>query len=178
MRVYACCCIAVTVCSCVCESSWAVGLGKGETQSAEYFGPDCSLRTLFVEITQMSVLWSRVRFYSRKCTCPHQGRCPSGDDPTTNTTVETDCTGVNGGLLGNLCHVDCSNRYAYTRTHHNLSIPPWVLTSTLRLQRDLRSPNRHVFVQRRLHRHQLWIKNRIFLRTSFLESDGTQVVYH
>jgi hypothetical protein len=30
---------------CVCDSSWAVGLGPGETQVPEWFGPDCSLRT-------------------------------------------------------------------------------------------------------------------------------------
>jgi len=29
---------------CVCDSSWEVGLGDGETQEPEWFGPDCSLR--------------------------------------------------------------------------------------------------------------------------------------
>lgn len=29
--------------TCVCDSSWSVGLGEGETQLPEYFGPDCSL---------------------------------------------------------------------------------------------------------------------------------------
>jgi len=29
---------------CLCESSWAVGLLANETQEAEWFGPDCSLR--------------------------------------------------------------------------------------------------------------------------------------
>lgn len=28
---------------CVCDSSWSVGLGSGETQEPEWFGPDCSL---------------------------------------------------------------------------------------------------------------------------------------
>jgi hypothetical protein len=46
---------------CLCDSSWSVGLDSGETQLAEYFGPDCSLR-----------------------------RCPSADDPWT-TVDETDC---------------------------------------------------------------------------------------
>lgn len=33
---------------CLCDSSWTVGLGSGETQEPEWFGPDCSLRnTLF-----------------------------------------------------------------------------------------------------------------------------------
>ena len=51
---------------CICDSyNWAVGLDSGERQLAEYFGPDCSLR-----------------------------RCPSGDDPLTDTD-ETDCTGKN-----------------------------------------------------------------------------------
>ena len=27
---------------CVCDSSWPVGYGAGETQLSEYFGPDCS----------------------------------------------------------------------------------------------------------------------------------------
>jgi hypothetical protein len=71
---------------CVCDSSWAVGLGDAETQTPEYFGPDCSLR-----------------------------HCPSGDDPNTSAD-ETDCNGVDAaggqgtGTSGNLCHVDCSNR--------------------------------------------------------------------
>lgn len=65
---------------CVCDSSWTVGLGNGETQEAEFFGPDCSKR-----------------------------HCPSGDDPLTSED-ETDCEGVNGGAAGNLCHVDCSRR--------------------------------------------------------------------
>lgn len=46
---------------CVCDSSWEVGLGSGQTQEPEWFGPDCSLR-----------------------------HCPSGDDPST-TVDETDC---------------------------------------------------------------------------------------
>lgn len=29
---------------CVCDSSWAVGLGSGDTQEPEWFGPDCSYR--------------------------------------------------------------------------------------------------------------------------------------
>jgi len=66
---------------CVCDSSWTVGLADGETQEAEFFGPDCSKR-----------------------------HCPSGDDPLTTDVDETDCEGVNGGASGNLCHVDCSRR--------------------------------------------------------------------
>jgi hypothetical protein len=74
---------------CVCDSGWSVGLGNGETQSPEWFGPNCSLR-----------------------------RCPTGDDPST-TAVETDCyqdTTANDvytgqtGATGNLCHVECSNQ--------------------------------------------------------------------
>lgn len=49
---------------CVCDSSWEVGLGSGQTQEPEWFGPDCSLR-----------------------------HCPSGDDPST-TVDETDCYNV------------------------------------------------------------------------------------
>lgn len=29
---------------CVCDSDWPVGLNRGETQTPEYFGADCSLR--------------------------------------------------------------------------------------------------------------------------------------
>lgn len=71
---------------CVCDSSWTVGLSSGQTQTPEWFGPDCSLK-----------------------------HCPSGDDPLTSTN-ETDCYGVTAtggtgvGLTGNVCHVDCANR--------------------------------------------------------------------
>lgn len=80
---------------CLCDSAWSVGLGDGQTQLAEWFGPDCSLR-----------------------------RCPSGDNPMT-TAIETNCSaitppgysntsGVNTshiiGKNGNLCHVECSNQ--------------------------------------------------------------------
>lgn len=81
---------------CLCDSSWTVGFDATETQLAEYFGPDCSLR-----------------------------HCPSGNDPMT-TADETDCENLlqdpytfkttntagtaNTGASGNLCHVDCSNR--------------------------------------------------------------------
>lgn len=47
---------------CVCDSAWEVGYGAGQTQAAQFYGTDCSLR-----------------------------RCPSGDDPRTPDTVETDC---------------------------------------------------------------------------------------
>lgn len=71
---------------CLCDSSWSVGLGSNETQEAEWFGADCSLR-----------------------------HCPSGDDPRT-TVDETNCynkTAKNSnstGERGNKCQVDCSNQ--------------------------------------------------------------------
>lgn len=71
---------------CLCDSSWLVGYRPGETQEAEFFGADCSLK-----------------------------HCPTGDDPVTDED-ETDCEGVSlpnsniTGQIGNLCHVDCSNR--------------------------------------------------------------------
>lgn len=49
---------------CICDSSWEVGLGSGQMQEPEWFGPDCSLR-----------------------------HCPSGDDPNT-IEDETDCFNV------------------------------------------------------------------------------------
>jgi hypothetical protein len=74
--------------TCLCDSSWAVGLRSGETQLAEYFGPQCQYR-----------------------------RCPSGDDPHTSLVDETNCTGkiqteggMTAGRAGNICHLDCSNR--------------------------------------------------------------------
>ena len=73
---------------CLCDSAWSVGLGSGETQVPEWFGPDCSFR-----------------------------HCPSGQNPdTASVRNETDCQGVTAeggqgvGKAGNLCHVDCSNR--------------------------------------------------------------------
>mmetsp|Transcript_19972 Transcript_19972/g.23686 ORF Transcript_19972/g.23686 Transcript_19972/m.23686 type:complete len:410 (+) Transcript_19972:37-1266(+) len=76
-----------TMHGCVCDSSWPVGLGAGETQTAEYFGGNCARR-----------------------------HCPTGDDPRTMGIDETNCTGkvAPGGFgvggPGNLCHVDCSGR--------------------------------------------------------------------
>lgn len=81
--------------ACLCDSSWTVGLAGTETQLPEYFGAFCELR-----------------------------RCPSGNDPMTTATDETDCENkiqdpttavitddnVNGGASTNLCHVDCANR--------------------------------------------------------------------
>ena len=75
-----------TMYSCVCDSSWPVGLEKGEWQKAEWHGPDCSLK-----------------------------RCPHGDDPVTAAN-ETNCEGVTppggseSGKAGNGCVVECSNR--------------------------------------------------------------------
>jgi hypothetical protein len=73
---------------CLCDSSWTVGFGSGETNTAEYFGPACEYR-----------------------------HCPSGDDPFTRNVDETNCQGKTSpsggsdvGALGNKCHVDCSNR--------------------------------------------------------------------
>ena len=47
---------------CVCDSAWKVGLDANETQTPEWFGPDCSLR-----------------------------HCPTGDDPET-LVDETNCS--------------------------------------------------------------------------------------
>ena len=71
---------------CLCDSSWPVGLGSGQRQASEWFGPDCSQR-----------------------------HCPSADDPIT-AVDETNCYNVTAaggsgvGQAGNLCHVDCANR--------------------------------------------------------------------
>ena len=82
--------------ACVCDSTWNVGLGSGETQESEFFGPSCEFR-----------------------------RCPSGDDPSTAHVDETDCEGksMTGGKEvgrhGNKCHIDCSNR---GKCDHNLGL--------------------------------------------------------
>jgi hypothetical protein len=65
---------------CVCDSSWSVGLEAGDVQESEWFGPDCSLR-----------------------------HCPTGDNPKT-IVDETNCTGINGGVTGNLCLVECASQ--------------------------------------------------------------------
>jgi hypothetical protein len=105
---------------CVCDSTWPVGYGAGQTQATQWFGVDCSQR-----------------------------RCPSGRDPRA-TADETDCAyftdngatwrgdigsdgvnykpgatlpagvtivtpatgtpGVDVGAVGNLCYVECSRR--------------------------------------------------------------------
>lgn len=117
---------------CVCDSAWSVGFASGQTQAAQYYGPDCSLK-----------------------------HCPSGDDPRTTLVVESDCTymsangaayhgpigsdgvkypyypgvalpagvtiataatctgaaiGTTCGAPGNLCFVECSNRGTCDRT--------------------------------------------------------------
>lgn len=73
--------------ACVCDSTWAVGLGANEIQLAEFFGPACELR-----------------------------RCPSADDPLTTLVDETDCYQLSqqsgGDAVGesqNICHVNCAN---------------------------------------------------------------------
>lgn len=47
---------------CVCDSAWDVGYADGQAQTPQWFGPDCSMK-----------------------------HCPSGDDPRTTDTDETDC---------------------------------------------------------------------------------------
>ncbi|EQC29014.1 hypothetical protein SDRG_04104 [Saprolegnia diclina VS20] len=76
---------ATRIYGCVCDSSWPVGLGAGQTRVAEWFGADCSMR-----------------------------HCPSGDDPMT-AEDETNCGGVAApggavGAVGNLCYNECSGR--------------------------------------------------------------------
>lgn len=42
---------------CVCDSSWTVGLGPGEVQEPEWFGPDCAFRKLFYSICNVYFLF-------------------------------------------------------------------------------------------------------------------------
>lgn len=78
---------------CLCDSIWEVGLDKGETQVAEWFGPDCSQR-----------------------------RCPSGDDPWT-TVDETDCNKKydNGGSVASLITVSVASNVAASATTTTLT---------------------------------------------------------
>ena len=41
---------------CVCDSSWVVGLGSGERQEPEWFGADCSLRTLLSNTSTLTLM--------------------------------------------------------------------------------------------------------------------------
>ena len=101
---------------CLCDSSWEVGLLNGTRQEAEWFGIDCSLRkcfpvhlTLFMIYTCMQSLITLLLLLLSLVWYVMSGHCPSSEDLNTNIT-ETNCTAVNGGAQGNLCHVDCSNR--------------------------------------------------------------------
>eukprot|EP00602_Paraphysomonas_sp_CaronLab_P000857 CAMPEP_0185030848 /NCGR_PEP_ID=MMETSP1103-20130426/17941_1 /TAXON_ID=36769 /ORGANISM="Paraphysomonas bandaiensis, Strain Caron Lab Isolate" /LENGTH=634 /DNA_ID=CAMNT_0027566127 /DNA_START=316 /DNA_END=2221 /DNA_ORIENTATION=+ len=47
---------AKSVMGCLCDSSWAVGLGAGETQLAEFFGPDVNSADARQAMTQLQVL--------------------------------------------------------------------------------------------------------------------------
>ena len=109
--------------ACICDSSWPVGLGSGETQQSEWFGPDCSLR-----------------------------RCPTGDDPMTPYKNETDGYAVTAeggrgiGRDGNLVHVDCSNQGICNhltgtsqKQHINSPYFYWLLTAHTLISRELSS---------------------------------------
>lgn len=110
---------------CVCDSSWTVGLGDGETQEPEWFGPDCSYRKSHYCYTCMfaahspspspSLSLTFLSFFLLLLSGLLAGHCPSADNPRT-VVVETDCTGVKAkgslysGAAGNLCQVDCANQ--------------------------------------------------------------------
>lgn len=95
---------------CVCDSSWTVGLGSGEVQEPEWFGPDCSFRKSCAFTS-----YSSARANVFICWCLFVGHCPSADNPRTSVD-ETNCTSVvaansiYAGERGNLCHVDCANQ--------------------------------------------------------------------
>lgn len=66
---------------CKCDSSWEVGYEQFQRQLSEYFGPDCSQRTVSISVTPLP-----------DPHCVGVGRCPSGDDPMTLVNEE-DCEG-------------------------------------------------------------------------------------
>lgn len=93
---------------CVCDSSWEVGLGDGQRQEPEWFGPDCSLR----KFCEFPTCRSSASHVSRRSSVGH---CPSADNPHTFRD-ETNCTAVTAkdsiyqGEAGNLCQVDCADQ--------------------------------------------------------------------
>ena len=98
---------------CVCDSAWTVGLGSGQTQEPEWFGPDCSLRKFLHSLFFLFftfLLVSTFSLFQR-----YAGHCLSHDDPRT-IEIETNCQNVTAtgslyaGSTGNLCQIDCSNR--------------------------------------------------------------------
>lgn len=108
---------------CVCDSSWTVGWGSGETQVTEWFGPDCSMSayrtTVCTTVALLCLVLTDHPWFLWPFLASPAERCPSGDDPMT-TADETDCEDKmdNGaeygdGASGNLCHVDCANRGEY-----------------------------------------------------------------
>ena len=117
---------------CVCDSSWSVGLGAGDTQEPEWFGPDCSYRKYQPTSPSSHLTSSHLRawvlLYLIVCGyCllivallidADPGHCPSADNPRT-AKVETDCEGVTAknslyrGAAGNLCQVLRSVYCAY-----------------------------------------------------------------
>ena len=105
-----------------------MGLNANETQEAEWFGSDCSLRKLITICAASFNLYihiiSHLFVYVDYSCYPYPGHCPSADDPRTQIN-ETDCSrrdtnskidvntfGMNRtvGAPGNLCQVDCANQ--------------------------------------------------------------------
>jgi hypothetical protein len=101
---------------CLCDSSWPVGLGPGQTQVPEWFGADCSKRestSCYNMISAGDILLILHHVLSLHFLV--LGHCPSADDLNTATN-ETVCQGkiapgsLYAGQWGNLCYVECSNR--------------------------------------------------------------------
>ncbi len=69
---------------CLCDSSWSVGLDAGETQVAEWYGPDCSLRRCPSGDGKLfeffSFLWLNLSFVFLffSLTSKHMFLCPIG----------------------------------------------------------------------------------------------------
>lgn len=118
---------------CVCDSSWSVGYGSGEVQATEWFGADCSQRrcpsgddprtTRASGVVAIDHAWlDETNCHLRDANgTVWRGHTDSDGNPDyTNLTPpagtyrpgDTVPAGsfVNAGAVGNLCHVDCSNR--------------------------------------------------------------------
>lgn len=53
--------------ACLCESSWPVGLGANQTQEAEWFGPDCSLRKNDFVLSPLGLLFFELQYFYIAC---------------------------------------------------------------------------------------------------------------
>ena len=105
---------------CVCDSTWTVGFGVGETQQTQWFGADCAQRhcpsgddprtpadeTSCAYYANNGATWMGI-VGSDGLKYPPGATLPAG---VTVATPATGTPGVDQGVPGNLCFVECANR--------------------------------------------------------------------